>query len=194
MKILRNIPHLHKFVSCLRAFKTNFLMPGFNAGIEVPIGKHWSVAADWYWPWFWPKDKNEKCYELLGGAVEGRYWFGKDRKNTDRLLGHSIGLYVHSGYYDLEKGYRGMQGEFVSTGLDYKYALGLGGKKHKKWGHLEFSIGLGYLYSTGRTYDVPKPGGALIPDHNVRIVNFFGPTRAEVSLVIPIYKRKEGGK
>lgn len=169
------------------SFRTNLLLPAMNAGIEIPVRTRWSVGADWYWPWFWPDGSNDKCYELLGGFVYGRYWLGGDRTEYDRLTGHSIGLYVNAGYYDLEKDYRGMQGEFYGVGIDYRYSLPLGRRRRVL---LDFSLGIGYLYSTGKTYDVPYPGGALIPDGQVKTVHFFGPTRAEISLVFPLYRKE----
>lgn len=119
--------------------------------------------------------------------VFGRYWLGKERTEYDRLTGHSVGLYLQAGYYDLEKDYRGMQGEFYGVGIDYKYSLPLG-RKRKVF--LDFSLGVGYLYSSGKTYDVLRPGGALIPDGQVKTVHFFGPTKAEISLVIPLYRKE----
>ncbi len=172
--------------------RTNLLLPGLNAGLEIPVGNHWSVGANYYYPWFWPKKNNRSCYELLGWTLEGRYWFGKNRQPHQRLLGHSIGLNIYGGYYDLEKDFRGMQGEFVSTGIEYRYALPLG---KKRWGHLNFSITLGYLYSAGRTYDVRQEGGPLYGDDNLVKFHFFGPTKAEISLTIPIYKKqREAGR
>ena len=104
-------------------------MPLLNAGVEVPLGNRWSVAGDYYFPWIWPTQKNKNCFELLGWSVEGRYWFGRDRQPQDRLKGHSVGVYMAGGYYDFEKNYRGMQGEFVSPGVDYTYSMAVGKTK-----------------------------------------------------------------
>ena len=169
---------------------TNLLVPCLNFGAELPIGNNWSVAADYYFPWFWPNEKNKNCFELLGWSVEGRYWFGRDRQPHDRLKGHSVGVYMAGGYYDFEKNYRGMQGEFVSPGIDYTYSMAIGRKKNM---HLQFTIAAGYIRSWGRTYNVFSEYGELYPDEGTVIWDYVGPTKAAVSLVIPLYK-KEGGR
>lgn len=72
------------------ALRSNLLVPALNFGVEVPIGTHWSVGADYYFPWVWPKRDNKNCFELLAWGIEGRYWFGRERTVFDRLQGHSL--------------------------------------------------------------------------------------------------------
>ena len=175
----------------LAAVRTNLLVPALNFGVEVPLGNRYSVSADYYYPWFWPSPKNKNCFELLGWSVEGRYWFGRDRKPQDRLKGHSLGVYVSGGYYDFEKDYRGMQGEFVSPGIDYTYSMAIGRKKKN---HLEFTLAVGFIRSWGTTYNVYGDYGALYPDEGTLIWDYFGPTKAAVTFVVPFYSKKEGGR
>ena len=172
----------------LYSLRTNLLVPALNLGAELPLGNNWSVAADYYFPWFWPSQKNKNCFELLGWSVEGRYWFGRDRKPQDRLKGHSVGVYVAGGYFDFERNYRGMQGEFVSPGVDYTYSMAIGRKKNM---HLQFTLAAGYIRSWGRTYTVYGDYGELYPDDGTVIWDYVGPTKAAVTLVVPFYK-KEG--
>lgn len=169
----------------LYALRTNLLVPALNIGVEVPLGERWSVSADYYYPWIWPSKMNRNCFELLGWSVEGRYWFGRDRQPQQRLRGHSVGLYAAAGYYDFERNYQGQQGEFVSTGLDYTYAMGIGRRKRL---NLEFTLALGYIRSWGRNYTVPGPGGELYPEPGTVIFDYVGPTKAAVSLVVPFEK------
>ena len=169
----------------LYALRTNLLVPALNIGAEVPLGERWSVSADYYYPWIWPSKMNRNCFELLGWSVEGRYWFGRDRQPQQRLRGHSVGLYAAAGYYDFERNYQGQQGEFVSTGLDYTYAMGIGRRKRL---NLEFTLALGYIRSWGRNYTVPGPGGELYPEPGTVIFDYVGPTKAAVSLVVPFEK------
>ena len=170
------------------SIRTNLLVPALNVGAELPLGNNWSMAADYYFPWFWPNQKNKNCFEFLGASVEARYWFGRDRMPQDRLKGHSVGLYVAGGYYDFERNYRGMQGEFVSPGLDYTYSMAIGRKKNL---HLQFTLAAGYIRSWGRTYNVYGDYGQLYPDEGTVIWDYIGPTKAAVTLVVPFYK-KEG--
>ena len=168
------------------AVRSNLLVPALNFGVEVPIGTHWSVGADYYFPWIWPNKDNKNCFEFLAWGVEGRYWFGKNRTVFDRLQGHSIGLYGYMGYYDFERNYHGHQGEFVNVGLDYTYAMAVGKKRAV---HFEFSLGVGYIYSQARKYTVIEPGSPLISEKRTKKIGFFGPTKANISLVVPIFQK-----
>lgn len=171
----------------IASIRTNLLVPALNVGAEVPLGNNWSMSADYYYPWIWPNQKNKNCFELLGWSLEGRYWFGRHRQNSDRLRGHSVGLYMAGGYYDFEKNYRGMQGEFLSPGLDYTYSMAIG---HRKRVNLQFTLAVGYIRSWGRTYDVYGDYGELFPDEGKVIWDYVGPTKAAVSIVVPLYRRE----
>lgn len=182
----------------LFALRTNVLaIPFANAGIEIPLGRRWSVGADIYYPWIWRPahskgvDDNGVCNELMAADVELRYWF--PRKNMQfgqRLLGHSIGVYGAAGHYDFERDWSGLQGEFYNVGLDYLYAAPI----FRGAMHLEFEIGFGYIWSTARPYDCLEPGGVLYHRKGVtQNFSWIGPTRAQFSLVVPIYVRKKGG-
>ena len=170
----------------IMAVRTNLLVPALNVGVEVPIGNHWSVGADYYFPWVWPKKDNKDCFEMLSWGIEGRYWFGKNRTEYDRLKGHSVGLYGYMGYYDFERNYHGHQGEFVNVGVDYTYAMAVGKRKGL---HFEFSLGVGYIYSQARKYTVIEAGAPLISDKITKNIGYFGPTKANISLVVPIFQR-----
>lgn len=168
--------------------RTNLLLPLLNVGFELPIGNRWSVAADWYYPWFFRSSDHKNCFQIDGLAVEGRYWFGKKHASgvenkQYRLLGHSVAAFAMVGRYDLERNYSGHQGTYIMGGVDYLYAMPI----FKKKMHLEFSIGVGYLYTKATRYDVFVEGGKGYRDKYFRKkVNYFGPLRASIALVIPI--------
>ena len=168
--------------------RSNLLSPLTNIGTEYCIGNNWSVAADYYFPWIPRNSKNRNCFQLLGWNMEGRYWFGKDRGVEDRLEGHSVGLNLAAGYYDIERNYKGRQGEFASVGVDYLYALPV----CKDRLHLEFSLGLGYIYSYVRPYNVFVDGGLAYKTDYTERFSWFGPTKASVSLVVPIKFKRRG--
>lgn len=176
------------------AFRTNLLLPLLNVGMEIPLGNRWSIGVDHYYPWlwrYWPTKTNQYCYEMMWEQLEFRYWFGEkhtpgEKNYTNRLQGHSMGLFGMGGYYDVGQNYQGHQGEFWSVGLDYLYAMPI----CKGRMHLEFSLGIGYLHSESRGYSVYQKGGELYrirTDDKTR--NWFGPVKANVSLVFPLYKR-----
>ena len=89
----------------------------------------------------------------------------------------------------MENAFTGHQGEFISLGLDYLYSLPV----CRDMIHLEFTLGLGYLYSYARPYDVFEAGGKAFKEGYVKNIHWFGPCKAEVSLVVPIkIKRRDG--
>ena len=77
-EIAEEIPPGEWIKKPLFAFKTNLrvdVITALKIGVEVPIGKRWSVDADWLFPW-WRHDKNRpnsKPYrlEVLCGSLEG---------------------------------------------------------------------------------------------------------------------------
>ena len=86
--------------------------------------------------------------------------------------------------------WKGRQGEFINVGLDYLYALPVGKRKNIR---LEFSLGLGYIHSWVRPYEVKEEFGALVRDPQELRVNWFGPTKLSVSLVVPIHMKVRAG-
>lgn len=170
--------------------RTNLLAPFSNIGAEVCLNDNWSLGADYYFPWVPRNPNNVNCFQLLGWSLEGRYWFGRYRTWMDRLEGHSVGVNVAGGYYDFEKDYAGNQGEFAQIGFDYLYSLPV----CKDRLHLEFSIGLGYIYSYMKPYDVFEDGGKAYKTGYTKNFHWVGPTKATVSLVVPIKFARRAGK
>ena len=169
------------------ALKTNLLLPLANVGVAVPCGENWSVGANYYYPWV-PRNRHHKeCWQALGWELEGRYWFGRERVQANRLLGHSIGISAMAGYYDLEQDYSGHQGEFINGSLDYTFAKQI----FKKKMHLEFTIGLGYFFSKALEYEVFEDGGKGYKKGYKKNVTWVGPNKIGIQLVVPI---KAGGK
>lgn len=175
------------------AARTNLLVPALNVGVEVPVGYSWSVGADYYFPW-WLARSNRYCAEMLGWFVDTKYWFGKDRGEEDKLTGHALGAYAGFGYYDYQWEKSGNQGEYIDIGVDYTYAIPLAKDRLR----MEFNVGLGWIHTVARHYTPTDDYTDLIKDPGIRHrkYNFFGPTRASVSLVVPIrvkVKQKGGG-
>lgn len=58
------------------AGRTNLLAPGLDFGVEIPIGRHVSIGADYWYPW-WLAKNNKYCGEMLGWFIDGKYWFSR---------------------------------------------------------------------------------------------------------------------
>lgn len=176
------------------AFRTNLLaIPLVNVGMEIPLGKKISLGLDAYYPWLRRDDAHMDCTQLLAADVELRFWFAGGLHSAKQILtSHAIGLYGAAGIFDFERSGFGHQGEFFNVGLEYVYGLPIF-RNHLR---LEFELGLGFIYSEARPYNCFVEGGECfrrpgITDH----IRWWGPTRAQVSLVVPIYgKVKKGGK
>ena len=172
------------------AVKTNLLfdvMTAVNFELEVPIEDRWSLAGEYIFPWWLLKEK-QYCLQLIAGNLEMRYWTG-DRAYRPRMTGFFGGLFIGVGYYDLENGDKGYQGEVnIMTGLSGGYAHEI--SRDGKW-RLEYSLGLGYMSTDYREYK-PKVGiddeWHLILQKSGR-QSYFGPLRAKISLVRTINRK-----
>lgn len=178
------------------AGRTNLLVPGMNIGWEVPIGRHFSIGSDYYYPWLLHKKSNKYCHEMLGWFIDAKYWFpGKkyEWSRDDKLKGHAVGIYSGCGYYDYQwKTTACYQGEYIDAGVDYTYALPIG--KKSKWMRLEFNIGVGVLWTQARHYTPTDDWQTLIKEPGIKqkYYTFFGPTRAGVRFVMPIIVNRKG--
>jgi hypothetical protein len=175
------------------AVKTNVLaIPLANIGVEWAPSPHWSFGLDWYYPWLWRShtaegvDYGGKCFQLLAGGLDARYWFNSGK---DRLLGPAIGIFGMGGYYDLEWDYHGFQGEFASAGIELIYACPVFKDKLR----LEFNLGLGYFFSRAKEYKVYLEGGQAFTEKDMaKDIHFVGPVKGGISLVLPIRSKKGG--
>ena len=166
----------------LFALKTNLLfdaalMP--NIELELPIGKHWSLNAEYIFPW-WLINDDRYCLQLLMGGLEGRYWFGKreNREKRQALTGHFAGLYAGGGKYDLQWDTKGYQGEFfIAAGISYGYAHPIARNLR-----LEYNIGIGMLRTNYRHYHTRDNHRTLLWQENGEYT-WLGPTKLKVSLV-----------
>lgn len=163
------------------ALKSNMLydaVTAVNYALEVPVGEDFSVQFQEYTPW-WVTKSNRQCLQFLSLGAELRWWF----KSDETLQGHFVGANVWSGNGDLQWDRKGCyQFEFWSAGLSYGYSMPV-----SKWANLEFSISAGYARIPYQHYIPTDDWEILIKDKNkAGTLHYFGPTKAEVSLVIPI--------
>ena len=158
------------------ALKTNLLadiawLP--NIGFELPLGEKWSIQGTYYHIWY-DYDPSHYYWRMYGGDIEGRYWL------KEAMLGHHIGLYGQLFTYDFELGGRGMQGKRPQFGIGVSYGWSF--PVHKDF-TLDFSVGLGY--ATG-LYEDYIPCDDCYLWQNTKRLNYFGPTKAAISLVYHI--------
>ena len=173
-------------------FKTNLLynilaIP--NIGVEFYLGSNFSVAANWHYAW-WKNDKKHNYWRTYGGDLALRYWWGK-RAHEKPLTGHHIGLYGQMITYDFELGGRGVLADRWSWAAGLEYGCSLPVAKRL---NLDFTIGMGYHWGEFKEY-LPIDGHYVWQATKNR--NYWGPTKAEISLVWLIgkdnYNVKKGG-
>ena len=166
------------------AVKTNLLYDvttAINLGLELPIGERLSLIGEFVMPW-WLLENKQYALQVVNANLETRVWYG-DRSDRPHLTGWFTGIYAGGGYFDVEWGDKGYQGEFfVSTGIKVGYAHTIGKKGNLR---MEYSIGGGY-FSTSYSEYAPLLG---LDDewHLLRQrsgnYTWIGPTRLNVSLV-----------
>jgi len=175
----------------LFAVKTNLLfdvVTAVNLELEVPLGSRFSVLGEYVFPW-WLIEHSQYCLQAVNANLELRYWFG-NRHWFSPLTGWFAGVYGGFGYYDIEWGDRGYQGEFsLSTGLTAGYAHKIGRRGNFR---MEYSLGAGYFNTDYHEY---KPVLDKDDDwHLTRLQSgnytWIGPTRLKVSLVWMLNRKK----
>lgn len=172
------------------ALKTNLLydaVTAVNFAVEAPIGKQFSVLYEHHCPW-WLSKNNKYCLQFLSYGGEARWWFAP---GEDVLTGHYLGAYGWGGILDIQAGrdFGCYQADFTSFGLSYGYSMPIG--KHL---NMEFSLSAGYARIPYQHYVPTSDWQTLIKDKSeVGTLHYIGPTKAEVSLVIPI-RVKTGGR
>ncbi len=167
------------------ALKTNLLYDALltvNAEVEIPIGKRWSVGAEYIFPW-WSSNKNNYTQRIQVGHLSATYWLG-DRESRDYLTGWNVGLFGGYGDYDIQLwDSRGQQATVINTGLSIGYAHAIA-----KNLHLHYQLGFGYAQMDFRAYHKmwdTRYGDVKVFDYpwETKRRTWIGPTQAEISLV-----------
>lgn len=161
-----------------------------NIGIEIPLGRQWSVAADWFGTWL-SSDKKHNYWQGYGGYLTVRRYLNKRSTVNGQwspLTGHHLGLYGLGMTYDVEWGGRGYQAAKFGFGggVEYGYAMPLG----RRW-LLDFTLGVGFQDGEYKEY-LPMDGHYVWQSTHKR--HWWGPTKAEVSLKWLIGNKKGGAR
>jgi len=169
------------------ALKTNLLYDALtlpNLGAELRIADRWSVSGNWMYGWW--KNNYSRHYFLraYGGELSIRRYFGSQAAKKI-FSGHHAGVYGQLFTYDFRKGSHGYMGGkpggtlwdkiSYAAGVEYGYSLPL----HSRI-HLDMSVGVGYM--SGIIHDYTPMDGCKVWQRT-RTKSWFGPTKAEVSLV-----------
>lgn len=170
--------------------KTNLLIDAAltpNIAFDIPLAKHWSIAAEYYYGW-WLKKDNSFCWQINSGGIELKYWFDRSSEKYNVMDKWYAGVFYNLGIYDFQfNPSNGVQGNFnLFTGLSGGYVLSVG--KHLSF---TFSLSAGFLSTTYQNYYtldnvIVKRGSAI------RMNTIF--PKAEVSLAYIVYQQvRKGG-
>lgn len=169
------------------AIRTNMLMDLAlmpNIGAEIYVTPRISVGANWMYSW-WHSDTHNFYWRAYGGDLHADYWFRKE--DAPYWHGHHVGIYANMQTFDFEWKGTGYQAPrwLYGGGISYGYAKSL--NKHLS---LDFGIGIGYLHGKFYKYvpgkeDDPK---SKYYKTDTKMLNWFGPTKLEVSLVWKLFK------
>lgn len=145
-----------------------------NLGIEFYLGRGWSLGGNWMYAW-WSSDARHNYWRTYGGELDLRKYFGR-RAAEKPLTGHHLGIYGQMLTYDFETGGTGYQSKLsYGVGIEYGYSLPIGRRLN-----LDFGIGIGYL---GGEYKKYRPIDSHYVWQETKQRHWFGPTKAEISLV-----------
>lgn len=171
------------------AFKTNLLYDAAlvpNLGMEINIHDNWTVYGELMYA-DWNMASRHIYWNLYGAQFGARKYFG--RLASERALaGHHVGIYGQTLAYDLQAGNIGQQTPEINigAGVDYGYSFPVAPGVN-----IDVEIGFGYL--GGKYYEY-----VVADDHDMWTGtvqrNWFGPTKASVSLVWLIKSRKQPKK
>ncbi len=183
----RPVREVKKKQSLYLAVKTNTVedlasIP--NLGIEFHMGRGWTTYLDWQYSW-WKNDNRKWYWRTYGGDLGIRKYFGRNAE-TGLLRGHHLGIYGQIYTYDFllpgETGIMGGQpgGNIFDLfnyggGIEYGYSLRLAHQLN-----LDLTVGFGYFGGEYHEYQ-PVDNCYLWMSTNKR--NYWGPTKAEISLV-----------
>lgn len=168
----------------LLALRTNLLMDAIlipNAGIEVALGRNFTLGADWHYAW-WTNVTHHLYWQTYGGYLTLRRYFGS-RANEPlpgggfAYAGHHLGVYGSMLTYDIELGGRGQQAPHwgFGGGIEYGYSLPLRNRRLC----FDFTLGLGF--QDGKYYEYEPEGDDYVWRSTHRR-QWWGPTKAEASL------------
>ncbi len=177
------------------AIKTNLLEDALlipNVGLEVHLGKGWSIGASWKYAW-WNSDRINWYWRTYGGDITIRKYFGR---NSAMLRGHHLGIYGQIYTYDFELGGDGIIGGQPGGNISDRFNYGGGleyGYSFRIAERLNLDLSLGFGYSGGQFHEYVPVDGCYVWQA-IKNRHYIGPTKAEVSLIWLLGKKKSDNK
>jgi len=154
-----------------------------NIGVEFYLGNRLSIGGNWLYAW-WSRNARHRYWRAYGGELFSRRWFGSAAHGKP-LTGHHLGIYGQIYTYDFEWGGKGEMGGKPGSnlwekaqwgaGIEYGYSFPVGRRIN-----IDCSLGLGYTTGYYHTY---KPVDTHYVWQSTHRRKWFGPTKAEISLV-----------
>ena len=159
-----------------------------NFGIEIGLGKRTTLDITGGYNWFNMSGSSENNKKLVHWIVQPEFRYFLCEKFNGHFFGvHALYSQYNIGQHELpmlfgkgSKNYR-FEGNAFGAGISYGYQLMLG----KHW-NLEFNLGVGYMRMKFDKYNCPKCGDKI---ETGKTKNYFGPTKAGISLIYIISKR-----
>lgn len=157
-----------------------------NASLDIPVGKHWDITADYTFPWW--KDRNKSfVFQFINLDLGARYYFKPwEQRNQDVMRGWFASASVGAGYYDFALwNPKGVQGEEfkISLGGGYTWAL-------SPWWRLTAELGVGPVFTQYRLYEAEAPDRLIVTEENRNV--FLRPTTAKISLTYLLHTCPKG--
>ena len=136
---------------------------------------------------WWSKPRGNFFWRTYGGDVEIRRWVGR-AAHENPLTGHHVGLYGQMTTYDFAVSRNGSLADRWSwgAGISYGYSHPVGRRLN-----LDFTIGVGYFGGKYKKYRHIDDCYVWQSTHRLR---WFGPTKAEISLVWLPWRGRNGQK
>ena len=155
-----------------------------NVGVEYGFSDRYSVTANIIYTWL-KNDSRHRYWRIISTDIEVRYWLG-NVEQRQQLSGHHVGVYGAIYRYDFEFGGKGEMGNFnYGGGISYGYNLPI-----SRMLSLDFNLGIGFV---GGKYKEYRPIDMHYVWQGDWQRNYFGPTKAEVTLVWHIDRKTKGG-
>ncbi len=158
---------------------TNLLfdaVSGVNVSLDIPVGKHWDITADYIFPW-WKERSKSFAFQLAHIDLGARYYFKPwELRDQNVMRGWFASASVGAGYYDFALwNPTGVQGEEIKLSLGGGYTWAL-----SPWWRLTAELGVGPVFSQYRIYNAEAPDRLVVQEDTRNV--FLRPTQAKLSL------------